>query len=631
MSRARRERKARERTPRERKARIGDERSRRALQRSLRIVRPHLRGKAALIVLGMVALLADVVFRVLEPWPLKFVVDSVSASLGATAGAASGIPEATVGLLVACATLLVGLIALRALAAYVSTVAFALIGSRVATELRARVFAHLQALSPRYHAATSSGDVVQRLVGDIGRLQEVAVTAGLPLVGNIMTLAVLIVVMAVMDPLLTVVVVGAALAYLITSRRSSKRITEASRTTRKGEGDLADTAAETFGAIRVIQAYGLEERFGGGFARGNDAALTEGVRSRRLAAGLERRTDLIVGVATALVLLGGGWRVLQGGMTPGDLVVFVAYLKLAMRPLKDLAKFTGRIARAAASGERVADLLDEPIEIADAPHAVALPAISGEVWFDRIHVDDGRGRRLFEDLTLKVPAGQHVCMLGPSGAGKSTLAGLLVRTADPAEGHVRLDGVSLSRATIASVRSSVSLLLQESVLFADTIRENIRLGRLDATDAEVEAAARRSFAHDFISALPEGYDTVLGARGDTLSGGQRQRIAIARALLRDAPVVVLDEATTGLDPRSRAQVSASLRELTRGRTIISITHDATQALAADRVVWLEDGRIVEDGAPVDLMAREDSRVRRWVEHARDQDRDAVADGAGVTS
>jgi len=590
--------------------------SQRALARSLLIVKPHLRGKAGLITLGLVALLADVVFRVLEPWPLKFVVDSVSASLGATAGAAAGIPEATVGLLVACASLLVGLIALRALAAYVSTVAFALVGSRVATELRGRVFAHLQSLSPRYHAATSSGDVVQRLVGDIGRLQEVAVTAGLPLVGNIVTLVVLTVVMSLMDPLLTLVVVAAAVAYLVTSRRSSRKITAASRTTRKGEGALADTAAETFGAIRVVQAYGLEDRFGGGFARGNDKALTEGVRSRRLAAGLERRTDLIVGVATALVLFGGGWQVLSGSMTPGDLVVFVAYLKLAMRPLRDLAKFTGRIARAAASGERVADLLDEPVEIADAPHAAPLPRLRGEVWFDRIDLDDGRGRPLVRDLSLRIPAGQHICMLGPSGAGKSTLAGLLVRTADPVAGHVRLDGVSVTQATVASVRSAVSLLLQESVLFADTVRENIRLGRLDATDEEVEHAARRAMAHEFVSALPQGYDTVLGNRGDTLSGGQRQRIAIARALLRDAPVVVLDEATTGLDPQSRAQVSASLAELAAGRTVISITHDVTQALAADRVVWLEDGRIVEDGEPGELLARSSSRLHRWVERAR---------------
>lgn len=600
----------------------------RSLARSLSIVRPHLRGKTALIVLGLVALLADVVFRVLEPWPLKFVIDSVSASLGASSGAASGIPQATVGLLVACAALLVGLIGLRALAAYVSTVSFALVGSRVATELRGRVFAHLQALSPRYHAATSSGDVVQRLVGDIGRLQEVAVTAGLPLVGNIVTLVVLTVVMSIMDPLLTLVVVLAAVAYVITSRRSSRRITAASRTTRKGEGVLADTAAETFGAIRVVQAYGLEERFGDGFARGNDRALSEGVRSRRLAAGLERRTDLIVGVATALVLLGGGWRVLSGDMTPGDLVVFVAYLKLAMRPLRDLAKFTGRIARAAASGERVADLLDEPVEIADAPHALALPRLRGEVVFDRIDLDDGRGRPLLRDLTLRIPAGQHLCILGPSGAGKSTLAGLLVRTSDPVSGHVRLDGVSITQATLASVRGAVSLLLQESVLFADTVRENIRLGRLDATDTEVEEAARRAMAHDFITALPEGYDTMLGNRGDTLSGGQRQRIAIARAMLRDTPVVVLDEATTGLDPQSRAQVAASLAQLAEGRTVISITHDVTQALAADRVLWLEGGRIVEDGAPDELMTRASSRLGRWVERARSSEAPAaVASGA----
>lgn len=590
----------------------------RALRRSLAIVRPHLRGKASLIVLGMVALLADVVFRVLEPWPLKFVVDSVSVSLGASTGAAAGIPQASLGLLVACAALLLGLIVLRAVSAYASTVAFALVGSRVATELRARVFAHVQSLSARYHSTASSGDVVQRLVSDIGRLQEVAVTAGLPLVGNILTLVVLVVVMSFMDPLLTLVVVIAAALYAVSSRRSSQRITAASRTTRKGEGALADTASEALGAIRVVQAYGLENRLAGAFASGNDRALTQGVRARRLAAGLERRTDVIVGLATAAVLIGGGWQVLSGSMTPGDLVVFVAYLKLAMRPLKDLAKYTGRIARAAASGERVADLLAEPVEIADGPHAADLPRLRGEVAFEAVQVDDGRGETVLRDLTLHIPAGQHVCLLGPSGAGKSTLAGLLVRTADPRAGRVRLDGIDISRATVASVRSSVSLLLQESVLFATSVRENIRYGRLTATDAEVEDAARRAFAHDFVSALPEGYDTVLGARGGTLSGGQRQRIAIARALLRDSPVVVLDEATTGLDPHARTQVAESLRELTRGRTTVSITHDVTQALSADRVVWLEGGRIVEDGAPHDLLAGDGSRLNAWVRHAENE-------------
>jgi ATP-binding cassette subfamily B protein len=329
-----------------------------ALRRTLHTVRPHLGRHRVLITSGLLALLAEVVLRVLEPWPVKFVVDAVTASLGATGGAASGTPEATIELLVACGLILVGLVALRAVTSYLSTIAFALVGSRVATDLRARVFDHVQALSLRYHSVSSAGDTVQRLVGDIGRLQDVAVTAGLPLVGNVITLVVLTGVMTWLDPLLTAVVVLAALTYLLVSRPSAKAITIASRKTRKGEGALATTASESLGAMRVVQAYGLERVLSGAFIAGNQTALTEGVEARRLAAGLERRTDVIVGFATALVLAGGGWRVLDGQMTTGDLVIFLMYLKIAMKPLRDLAKYTGRIARAAASGERVADLLD---------------------------------------------------------------------------------------------------------------------------------------------------------------------------------------------------------------------------------------------------------------------------------
>ncbi|MCJ1700893.1 ABC transporter ATP-binding protein/permease [Rathayibacter festucae] len=585
-----------------------------ALRRSLGIVRPHLREHRFLMLGGLVALLAEVILRVLEPWPLKIVIDSVSASLGATAGANAGTPPATIGLLVACGAILLGLVGLRAITAYLSTIAFALVGSRVATALRARVFAHVQALSLRYHTVSSAGDTVQRLVGDIGRLQEVAVTAGLPLVGNVITLVVLTVVMLWLDPLLTLVVIGAAIVYLVSSRRSSSSITSASRSTRKGEGALADTAAQTLGAIRVVQAYGLEKEVGGAFDRGNATALHQGVKARRLAAALERRTDVIVGAATALVLAGGGWRVLEGQMTPGDLVVFTMYLKIAMRPLKDLAKYTGRIARAAASGERVADLLDEEIEVHDRPGARALVTTAGAVSFEAIGVDDGYGRALFTDLSLRLRGGESVCLLGASGAGKSTLVSLLVRASDPRRGRIAIDGTDLRDATLASLRSSISLLLQDSVLFATTVRENIRYGRLDASDADVEEAARRANALDFVLALPHGFETVLGERGGTLSGGQRQRIAIARALLRDAPVVVLDEATTGLDPEARAQVAQSLAELTRGRTTISITHDPAAIAGADRLLWLEDGRIVEDGTPEELLGR-DSRVAAWFHRA----------------
>ncbi|WP_405373973.1 MULTISPECIES: ABC transporter ATP-binding protein [unclassified Microbacterium] len=581
------------------------------LRRTLAIATPFLRKHRWLVLAGFVALLAEVAFRVLEPWPLKVAVDSLAVSLGATGQATAGIPAATTGLLVACGGALLAIVCLRALTSFLSTVAFALVGSRVATELRAKVFAHLQSLSVRYHASAPAGDTVQRLVGDVGRLQEVAVSAGLPLVGNVLTLVVLAVVMLWLDPMLTLIVAVSAAVYLLMSRSSARAITEASRTTRKGEGALADTASETFGAIRVVQAYGLEDERGASFEKGNEKALHEGVKARRLAAALERRTDVIVGIATALVLVGGGWQVLQQQMTPGDLVVFVSYLKIAMRPLKDLAKYTGRIARAAASGERIADLLDVPVDVTDAPGAIAMGRANGDLRFDNVFLADGRGTPLFHGIDLHIRAGETVCLLGPSGAGKSTLASLATRTVDPAWGTVSIDGVDLREATVASVRSQVSVLLQDTVLFATTVRENIRFGRLDATDDEIEDAARAASAHEFVLSLPEGYDTLLGGRGDTLSGGQRQRIAIARAILRDAPIVILDEATTGLDPASRSAVAESISLLTEGRTTITITHDAAAAAAADRLIWLENGLILEDGPTAELRAKEDSRIAAW--------------------
>ena len=589
-----------------------------ALARTLTIVRPHLGGQRTLMAGGIIALLCEVAFRVLEPWPVKFVVDAVTAQLGADV---PGAARAGVGLLVACGAAVVVIVGLRALSNYLATVAFALAGSRVATRLRATVFAHIQSLSSGYHATSRRGDLVQRLVGDVGKLQDVAVTAGLPLLANIITLVVMAIVMTIIDPLLACVVVLAAGAFALSSRGSAQAITQASRKTRRGEGELANIAQESLGAIDVVHAYGLEDEIGRGFAGSNQRTLAEGVRAKRLAAGLERRTDVIVGVATALVLAGGGWRVVAGGMTPGDLVIFLTYLKTAMKPLRDLAKYTGRIARATASGERVADVLDVPVDIADDEVSRRLPVARGRVEFRRVRYGYDPGAPTLMDVDLTVPAGQRVAIVGPSGAGKSTLSRLLPRLIDPDRGAVLLDGLDIRRITLESLRSHIALVPQDTVLFSGTIRQSIRQGRLDAADDEVEAAARAANAHDFIAALPQGYDTPVGERGSTLSGGQRQRIAIARALLRDAPVVVLDEATTGLDPAAAARVLEALDRLTTGRTTLVITHDASMALACDRVVWMEDGRIVLDGAPRQLLAESSGRFAAWV--------DAQLEGAQV--
>lgn len=584
---------------------------RRALLRTVKMVLPFVKRHKLLVAVGMLALMGDVVFRILEPWPVKYAIDTVSEALGAQVSDVAATDENVGRLIAFWATALALIVGGRAVCNYCSTIAFAKTGVKVAAALRVRVFEHIQSLSLRYHSRASIGDTSQRLVGDMGRLQEVAVTAGLPLVGNLLTLVVLFVVVIVLNPVLSVIVLLTAVGYMLASRALSPQITSASRATRKGEGQLVGDAAEALAAIRVVQAYGLEDTVAAGFSAGNNKALKAGIRARRLAARLERSTDLFVGVATAVVLGFGGWQVLSGIMTPGDMVLFLMYLKIAMKPLRDMAKYTGRIARATASGERISDLLEEPVEIQDPADPMPMRTVAGDIRFWNISAADGRGLPLFEKLDLQIPAGQRLGLLGPSGAGKSTLAGYLLRLADPDSGSVLVDGYSTRSVAKAELRSNIAILLQESVLFSTTIADNIRYGRRSATEEEVVSAAQRAGAHDFIMRLPQGYQTVLGNRGDTLSGGQRQRVAIARALVRDAPIVLLDEPTTGLDPASKSLVETSLRELTRGRTTVAITHDLSMIQGLDRVLWLENGAIVEDGAPEDLLMDPQSKLAQW--------------------
>ena len=580
-----------------------------ALRRSLHLVAPDLRPQWGMVLAGVLALMLEVGFRVMEPWPLKIVIDALVSSLKG-----SGSPGATVPFLLLCGLVLVAVTALRALCNYVATMCFALISSRAAARLRERVFCHVQGLSQQFHARNRSADTVQRIVSDVARLQDVAIQAGLPLLANVSTLAVMLGVMVLLDPVLAVVVVAAVGAFWLTSRGAGARITQASRRTRQGEGRLADTAQESLSSIAVVQSYGLEDLIARRFASANQVSLRQGVRALCLSARLERGTDVIVGLATAAVMVGGGVRVLQGAMSPGDLVLFTTYLRTTMKPLRDMAKYTGRLAGAGACGERVADLMGRTPQVTS-PAAALVPArLHGHVRLEDVRTEYD-GVEVLHGVSLSVSPGEYVAVVGPSGAGKSTLVSLLTRAQDPVGGTVSLDGYPLQALDLGLLRASVSVLHQEALLLTGTVAENIRMGRQDATDAQVEAAARAAGAHGFITDLPQGYDTVVGERGGTLSGGQRQRVGIARALLRSAPVVVLDEATTGLDPHSASLVLDAVDRLVRGRTTIAVTHDAEVAVRATRVVWLEEGRILMDGTPQELAATS-PRFRTWLDSRR---------------
>jgi len=551
---------------------------------------------------SFVALLAEVALRLLEPWPLKFVFDRLIPvrSSGASNVPIIGTLDANT-LLTLAALSLVAIIGLRAFAAYLTTVGFALAGNRVLTEVRGDLYRHLQSLSLSFHHRARQGDLTLRVISDVGLLKDVVVTAFLPLVASVLILTGMLAMMFVMEWRLALMATAVLPCFWLFTGRLGRRIQHASRVQRQREGALAATAAESVAAIKVVKALSLESAFARSFTSDNHRSLADGVKVKRLSAGLERAVDLLIAIATALVLWAGTRLVLDRVLTPGDLLVFLTYLKNAFKPIQDLAKYSGRLAKGSAAAERVLDVLDRMPDVRNLPGAVPAPAFRGSVHFDGVHFAYEPDGGALHDIHLSFQPGQRIVLTGPSGGGKSTLLSLLLRLYDPSAGRVCIDGRDIRTFTIESLRNQLAVVLQDTVLFAATVRENIAYGSADVSPAAVEAAARLANADGFIRELPGGYDAVVGERGTTLSSGQRQRIAIARAAVRRAPILILDEPTTGLDEASARAVTEAFERVASGPTTFIVTHDPRLAASADLVVYIERGRVIEQGSPGDLL------------------------------
>ena len=567
------------------------------------LLKPHIK----LLMVGLAAVVGEGIADLLQPWPLKIVLDNVLQSreihgwLNRVILATAGTDKVAILRFAAVAVLVVAVI--DAVCTYTDKYVTTSVGQWVVHDLRRTLYHHIQRLSLAYHDRKQSGDLISRVTNDIDAIQSFITSGLLGAFVNCLTLFGMIGVMLYLNWRFTLIALSIAPVLFVVVYSYTRRIKKASREVRKKEGEMVSVMQEVLSSIRVVKAFAREEYEERRLEEESLESVEIAMRARSLKAKLSPLVGLIVSTGTAMVLWFGARMSLTGRLSAGSLVVFIMYLGKMYKPMQELSKMTDTYSKAAVGFERIQEVIEMDGEVKDIPGARRAPRFKGNIEFENVNFGYEPNRLVLRDVNFKIEPGQVAALVGPTGAGKSTIISLIPRFYDPTSGVVKIDSQDVRSFQQKSLRQQMSFVLQETLLFHGTIWYNIAYGKPEATRREILRAAEMANAHEFIEKLPQGYNTMVGERGVTLSGGQRQRIAIARAIIRNTPILILDEPSSGLDAASEKLVFEALDRLMEGRTSIVIAHRLSTIRQAGIIFVVKDGMIVERGTHDELVQK----------------------------